>query len=61
MRVTKRNSREIVAMLRRIESLRRSGLTIPKAVEQAGVTEAEYRRWRTEFAGLLRTLDADAY
>jgi hypothetical protein len=60
MREPKRNSCEIVATLRRIEALRRNGHTIPKAVERAGATAAEYRRWRTEFAGLLRTLDPDA-
>ena len=53
----KRHSPEdIVAKLRQVEALRSRGQTCAEAVQSIGVSEVTYRRWRTEFGGLIRTL-----
>ncbi len=56
MQKARKSQGEIVAKLRRIEALRASGMTITQAVNFVGATEVEYRKWRAEYGGLLRTL-----
>ena len=47
---------EIVERLRVIEALTADGHSIAGAMRLAGVLPAEYDQWRSEYAGLLRTL-----
>ena len=47
---------EIVERLRVIEALTADGHPIADAIRLAGVLPAEYDQWRSEYAGLLRTL-----
>lgn len=46
---------EIVAKLRRVEELLSSGLSLTAAIEEIGVAEATYYRWRKD----LGTLSVD--
>jgi len=50
------SSDDIAAKLRQVDSLRSKGQTCAEAVRSIGVSEVTYRRWRTEYGGLLRTL-----
>ncbi len=47
---------EIVESLRAIDALTADGQPIAEALRFAGVLPAEYEDWRSEYAGLLRTL-----
>ena len=47
---------EIVARLQLIEALEADGQPIGDAIRFAGMLPREYDRWRSEYAGLLRTL-----
>jgi hypothetical protein len=47
---------EIVEKLLMIEALTSEGSPIAEAIQTAGVLEAEYDQWRSEYSGLLRTL-----
>ena len=47
---------EIVAKLRQVDALTSSGRSIAEAVRTIGVTEVTYRKWRSEYGGLLRVL-----
>ena len=47
---------EIVERLRAIDALAADGCPIAEALWLAGVLPAEYEKWRSEYAGLLRTL-----
>ncbi len=47
---------EIVARLQLIEALEADGQPIADAIRFAGMLPLEYDRWRSEYAGLLRTL-----
>jgi hypothetical protein len=52
----RRSPEEIVAKLRQVEALRLRGKTCAEAFRSIGVSEVTYRRWRTEFGWLIRTL-----
>jgi hypothetical protein len=47
---------EIVKRLRLIDTLMEDGRPIAVALRLAGVLQVEYDQWRSEYAGLLRTL-----
>jgi putative transposase len=47
---------DIVAMLRQVDTLTSQGLTVADALRSIGVTEVAYRRWRSEYGGLIRIL-----
>ena len=47
---------EIVERLQAIDALAASGQAIDDAIRSAGLLPQEYARWRSEYAGLLRTL-----
>ncbi len=47
---------EIVERLRVIEALTAEGQPVANALLFAGLLPAEYDHWRSEYAGLLRTL-----
>ena len=47
---------EIVERLRTIDALSADGRPLADALRLAGVLPAEYEKWRSEYAGLLRTL-----
>ena len=47
---------EIVERLRVIEALTADGHSVAGAMRLAGVLPAEYDQWRSQYAGLLRTL-----
>jgi transposase-like protein len=47
---------DIIAKLRQIEALKSSGVTYAEAVRSVGVSPTTYRRWRSDFGGLLRAL-----
>ena len=48
--------KEIVEKLQIVEALTAEGRPVAEALRWAGMTEVAYARWRTEYAGLLRTL-----
>ena len=48
--------KEIVERLQIVEALTAEGRPVAEALRWAGMTEVAYARWRTEYAGLLRTL-----
>jgi hypothetical protein len=52
----KLSSTEIVDRLHVIDGLVADGQPIADALQFAGVLPAEYEKWRSEYAGLLRTL-----
>jgi hypothetical protein len=52
----KLSSSEIVERLHVIDGLVADGRPIADALQFAGVLPAEYEIWRSEYAGLLRTL-----
>ena len=56
MAAKRHSPEEIVAKLRRVEALKSDGQTTAAAVRSIGVAEATYRRWRSEYGGLLRTI-----
>ena len=47
---------EIVERLRVIEALTADGQPIAEALLFAGMLQAEYDQWRSQYAGLIRTL-----
>ena len=47
---------DILERLRVIDALTADGRPIADALRFAGVLPAEYEKWRSEYAGLLRTL-----
>ena len=47
---------EIVARLQLIQALEADGQPLADAIRFAGMLPREYERWRSEYAGLLRTL-----
>ncbi len=47
---------EIVERLRLIDALAEDGRPIGVAIRLAGLLQVEYDQWRSEYAGLLRTL-----
>ena len=47
---------EILERLRAIDLLTADGRPIADALRLAGVLPSEYEKWRSEYAGLLRTL-----
>ncbi len=47
---------EIVERLHLIDALHAEGQPIADAIQSAGMLQVEYDQWRTEYAGLLRTL-----
>jgi len=47
---------EIIERLQVIDALAAEGHSIADALRLAGVLPAEYEKWRSEYAGLLRTL-----
>jgi hypothetical protein len=47
---------EIVERLRAIDALTADGQPVAVALRVAGVLPVEYDQWRSEYAGLLRTL-----
>jgi hypothetical protein len=47
---------EIMERLRAIDALAADGCPISDALWLTGVLPAEYEKWRSEYAGLLRTL-----
>jgi hypothetical protein len=56
MASVKLTPKEIVDRLQIVESLTAEGRPIAEALRWAGMTEADYDRWRIEYGGLLRTL-----
>lgn len=48
----KHTREEIVAKLRQVDVLVSQGVAIAEAVQQIGVTEVTYYRWRQEYGGL---------
>lgn len=56
MASVKLTPKEIVERLQIAEALMAEGRPVVEALRWAGMTEAAYARWRTEYAGLLRTL-----
>ncbi len=56
MAMRKLSPREIVERLQAIETLTADGQPIARALQFAGVLPDEYDEWRSEYAGLLRTL-----
>src|SRR5271157_3736003 len=52
----KLSPREIVERLQAIDALTADGQPIAGALRVAGVLPADYEEWRSEYAGLLRTL-----
>ncbi len=47
---------DIVAKLRQIDALSAQGATIADALRSIGVTEVTYRKWQSEYGGLVRVL-----
>lgn len=47
---------EIVAKLRQVDALTAQGQTVAEALRSIGMTEVTYRRWRSEYGGLIRIL-----
>ena len=47
---------DVVAELRRVDALIAQGLAIADALRLIGVTEVTYRRWQSEYGGLIRIL-----
>ncbi len=47
---------EIVERLRVVDELAADGQPIADALLFAGMLQAEYDRWRSEYAGIIRTL-----
>jgi putative transposase len=43
---------EIMTKLRQVDILTSQGSTVADAIQQIGVTEIRYYRWRKEFGGL---------
>jgi hypothetical protein len=58
MSSVKLTPKEIVERLQIVESRVAEGRPMAEALRWAGMTEVAYDRWRTEYAGLLRTLGA---
>ena len=56
MSTAKLTPREIVERLQMVEALVREDTPLSEALRWAGLTEAAYFRWRSEYDGLLRTL-----
>jgi hypothetical protein len=56
MMKSKFSPREIVQRLQLVETLTEEGLPVQEALRTAGVLEADYDRWRSEYGGLGRTL-----
>jgi hypothetical protein len=52
----KLSPREIVERLQVIDALTADGQPIAEALRFAEVLPADYEKWRSEYAGLLRTL-----
>jgi hypothetical protein len=52
----KLSASDILERLRVIDALVADGRRIADALRVAGVLPAEYEKWRSEYAGLLRTL-----
>jgi hypothetical protein len=52
----KLSPREILERLRMIDALIADGRPAADALRLAGLLPAEYERWRSEYAGLVRTL-----
>lgn len=52
MRWKKHSPEEIIAKLQQAQRLINSGLSTVEAIEQIGVTDATYFRWKREFGGL---------
>jgi hypothetical protein len=48
--------REIVQRLQVVETLMAEGLAVSDALRSAGMGQAQYDRWCTEYSGLKRTL-----
>jgi len=47
---------DILAMLRQVDALTSQGLTVADAPRSIGLTEVTYRKWRSEYGGLIRIL-----
>jgi hypothetical protein len=47
---------DVVAKLRQVDALIAQGLAIGDALRSTGVTDVTYRRWQSEYGGLIRIL-----
>lgn len=47
---------DVVAKLRRVDALIAQGQTVADALRSIGVTDVTYRRWQSEYGGLIRIL-----
>ena len=52
----KLSPREIVQRLQMIDAMAADGVPVAEAMRSAGVLQAEYDRWQSEYNGLCRTL-----
>ena len=47
---------DIIVKLRQIDALTSQGQNVAEALRLIGLTETTYRRWRSEYGGLVRML-----
>ncbi len=52
----RRRPEDIVAKLQQVDALTSQGVSIADALQTIGVTEVTYRKWQSEYGGLVRVL-----
>ena len=52
MKRTRHSAEQIVAKLREADAMLAAGRTIAQIVQQLGVSEQTYTRWRTQYGGM---------
>jgi transposase-like protein len=47
---------DIVAKLRQVDALTSQGVSVADALRSIGLTQVTYRKWQSEYGGLVRVL-----